>query len=87
MPTHPALRPSPAALLAVVATLAVLAAPGAAEIYRWTDERGRLHFSQDLDRVPPRYRAQAEARARSGAGGREIQRYDAAPAARSPARR
>ncbi len=24
-----------------------------AEIYKWTDSAGRLHFSQDLGKVPP----------------------------------
>ena len=35
-----------------------LTLPGAAsaEIYRWTDEAGVVHFSQSLDGVPPRYR-------------------------------
>jgi clan AA aspartic protease (TIGR02281 family) len=30
-----------------------------AEIYRWTDEQGKLHFTQSLQQVPPRYREQA----------------------------
>jgi clan AA aspartic protease (TIGR02281 family) len=30
-----------------------------AEIYRWTDENGKLHFTQLLDQVPSRYREQA----------------------------
>lgn len=34
--------------------------PGAAEIYEWTDEAGRLHFSQSLSRVPPHKRAEAK---------------------------
>ncbi|RJO68122.1 MAG: DUF4124 domain-containing protein [Myxococcales bacterium] len=24
--------------------------------YRWTDERGTVHFTNELDRIPPRYR-------------------------------
>ncbi len=31
-----------------------------AEIYRWTDAEGRVHFTQDLSRVPPAHRARAE---------------------------
>lgn len=31
----------------------------AAEIYRWTDERGQLHFTQQLDRVPRAHRQAA----------------------------
>ncbi len=36
-----------------------LAAPAAAEVYRWVDARGQLHFSQSLDRVPAAQRAAA----------------------------
>jgi len=32
----------------------------AGEVYRWTDESGRVHFTQDLGQVPPRHRRQAE---------------------------
>jgi clan AA aspartic protease (TIGR02281 family) len=50
------------------AMTALLVALGAgfatAEIYRWTDAEGRLHFSQTLDAVPASQRAQAEANAR-----------------------
>jgi len=72
--------------LALSLALGGVASEARAEIYRWTDEKGQLHFSQDLDRMPARYRAQAEAEARGGRGGREIQRYRAAPAAASPSR-
>lgn len=51
--------------LALGIVLAGLAAASAsAEIYRWTDERGRLHFTERLDKVPLRYRAVAELEAR-----------------------
>ncbi|MBW2495245.1 MAG: aspartyl protease family protein [Deltaproteobacteria bacterium] len=30
-----------------------------AEIFRWTDEAGNLHFAQSIQQVPPRYRKQA----------------------------
>lgn len=41
--------------------------PGAAaaEIYRWTDAEGRVHFTEQLDRVPPAQRPGARERARS----------------------
>lgn len=58
--------------------------PAAAEIYRWKDAGGRLHFAQDLNQVPDEYRAQAEAGARKEGSGPAIQRYDAAPAAPAP---
>jgi hypothetical protein len=39
---------------------ALLAAPTeAGELYRWMDERGRAHFTDDLTRVPSRYRDRA----------------------------
>jgi clan AA aspartic protease (TIGR02281 family) len=40
--------------------------PADAEIYRWTDEQGRVHFTQSLDRVPAAQRAEADARAKRG---------------------
>jgi clan AA aspartic protease (TIGR02281 family) len=54
---------SPSALLcAAIAVLlcGCLAAPAAsAEIYRWTDSQGRLHFSQNIEKVPKAERARA----------------------------
>lgn len=60
---------SPTQLVLVVASAALVgfwAPAAAAEIYRWTDDSGRLHFSQDIHRVPPeqRERARREARER-----------------------
>ncbi len=31
-----------------------------AEIYRWTDEKGSVHFTDDLSNIPPSYRNQVE---------------------------
>lgn len=62
-----------------------LGTPSSAEIYKWKDAQGRLHFAQDLSKVPPRYRAQARGGAvEEGQGASVIQRYDAGPAAISP---
>jgi len=55
--------------------------PVGAEIYRWTDEQGELHFTQSLDQVPPRHRAAAKAEAEAARPGR-LQRY---PTASPPA--
>lgn len=41
--------------------------PAAAEIYRWVDASGKMHFTQDLAQVPGRYRADAKARAEAPA--------------------
>lgn len=74
-------------VLAVVSS-ALVGAPGEAmaEIYRWTDAQGRLHFAQDLNQVPAAYRGQAEEGSRQGDQGREIQHYQTGPAAPAPAR-
>lgn len=55
-------------------TLALwVASPAAAEVYRWVDAEGGLHFSQSLDQVPQEYRAAAResaSRAQDGAADR-----------------
>jgi len=53
-----------------------------AEIYRWTDAEGNLHFTQDLGQVPPAYREQARQRAPSDTSG-GLQTY-APPASIEP---
>jgi aspartyl protease family protein len=45
--------------------VAGLALPATAEIYKWTDASGRMHFTQELHQVPARYRRQAEAGAQA----------------------
>jgi hypothetical protein len=37
------------------------AAPVSAEVYKWTDENGELHFTSDLSKVPPAHRERASA--------------------------
>jgi hypothetical protein len=69
---------------ALVALLLGLAAPAAAEIYRWTDEQGNEHFSSNAHDVPPEHRTQAR-EAGSAAGG-HVNRFEssgAPPPARS----
>ena len=62
-----------------------LATPSIAEIYKWKDAQGRLHFAQDLSKVPPEYRGQARGEVlEEGQGDSVIQRYEAGPAAASP---
>jgi len=46
-----------------------------AEIYRWTDESGRMHFTQDLAQVPPRLRAAAEAGAKKAPARSRVQTF------------
>lgn len=61
------------------------AAPAGAEIYRWTDSDGRLHFTESLEQVPPDQRDAAQRRLGRPTE-REVQTYSAPsrPAARAP---
>jgi clan AA aspartic protease (TIGR02281 family) len=59
-----------ARLALFLALLAALHAGGAsAEIYRWTDPEGNLHFTEDLSQVPAQYREQALRQSSSGSRG------------------
>lgn len=56
MPRGSSILPS-----AIGVTLLCVACPvGAAEMYRYVDDEGRLHFTQDVGQVPPQYRSQVE---------------------------
>lgn len=72
----------------MLATLMLLLTAGGAgsEIYRWVDEDGRTHFSQDLGQVPPHHRAAARDLVEAPPSANPIQRYDAAPARLAPPR-
>ena len=48
------------ALLTVWAALGLVAAPAWAEMYRWTDDQGGVHYTQGLDSVPARFRSAAQ---------------------------
>ncbi len=63
-------------------------APASAEIYRWVDESGKMHFTQDLGQVPPRYRTLSKAAAEAPKGRSPVQRYTLPqpPARLDPAR-
>jgi aspartyl protease family protein len=50
--------------------LACLPSALAAEIYRWTDAQGQVHFTQDLSQVPPEHRGGAAGAARATGEGR-----------------
>jgi len=68
----------------LLASLALVAAPAGAEIYRWTDAEGHVHFTQDLAQVPREQRAAAvQQGAASGAG--RLQTFDGPGAAPAPA--
>ncbi|MFZ2223974.1 MAG: DUF4124 domain-containing protein [Candidatus Deferrimicrobium sp.] len=58
-------RPSGPAILSlglflgILALAAFLAPPAAADIYRWEDESGVIHFTDDLSSIPAKYRKKA----------------------------
>ena len=47
-------------LLAVWAAFGLMATPAWAEMYRWTDDQGGVHYTQGLDSVPARFRPAAQ---------------------------
>jgi clan AA aspartic protease (TIGR02281 family) len=49
--------------------------PASAEIYRWIDDAGKMHFTQDLGQVPARYRSLSKAAAEAPKGPSPVQRY------------
>lgn len=70
---------------APILVLALLASDmGSAEIYKWKDADGRLHFSQDLGQVPREYRSQAKGGAIEEGKSNVIQRYEPAPVPTRP---
>lgn len=66
------------------ALLALAAASAGAEIYRWTDAEGRVHFTGDLGQVPAEQRGAAREGAAAPRSDR-VQTYRTPPAARAPA--
>jgi clan AA aspartic protease (TIGR02281 family) len=60
------------------ALLLALPSWSSAEIYRWTDAEGRVHFTQDLSQVPPDHRARAEESAAAPRSDR-LQTYSTPP--------
>lgn len=54
----------------------LVAAAGEGQIYRWTDEEGRLHATSDPSQVPARHRSEAEAAAQAAPGEGRLQRFE-----------
>ncbi len=48
-----------AAVIASAGMLGAAASPASAEIYRWTTDSGEIAFTDDVDRIPSRYREHA----------------------------
>jgi clan AA aspartic protease (TIGR02281 family) len=78
--------------LRLAAALLAVAGPAHAEIYRWTDAQGRIHFTERIEQVPPEYRNAARESASAPAAPDRVHTYSgspneqpaAAPAHRSP---
>jgi clan AA aspartic protease (TIGR02281 family) len=69
---------------AVGLALCVAASAARAEIYKWVDQSGRMHFAQTLHQVPAPYRIQAESNAAQKPSGPDrIQTYEV-PASIAP---
>ena len=67
----------------LIAALALaLGGSAAAEIYRWTDADGRVHFTQDLSQVPPEHRLGAVERTFDPSDSPGVQTYSSHGAAR-----
>jgi clan AA aspartic protease (TIGR02281 family) len=47
-------------VILVTMILIVFVSPGYGEMYKWVDEKGTLHFADDLSKVPEKYRPDAE---------------------------
>ena len=65
---------------------ALLASSAAAEVYRWTDEEGREHWTGDLSQVPPGKRGEAAAGASAPSPNR-LQTFEGPPASLAGPRR
>ena len=47
-------------LRAAALAICLVATPAAAQLYRWTDGEGTVHYTADLDAIPPAHRAAAQ---------------------------
>src|SRR5213592_3960030 len=47
-------------LRAAALAICLVATPAAAQLYRWTDGEGTVHYTADLDAIPSAYRDAAE---------------------------
>ena len=55
-------RGSKGSLFISIGILIFWAFPGYGELYKWIDEKGTVHFADDLTKIPERYRPDAEMR-------------------------
>ena len=68
-------------LLFFIVVFGVLVLPSYGEVYKWVDERGTIHFADDLSNVPEKFRGDAEKRNIPGeSNGLEVKDKPARPA-------
>ena len=77
--------------LRLAAALLAVAGPARAEIYRWTDAQGRIHFTERIEQVPPEHRNAARESASASRAADRVHTYSGSPtdrpAAPAPGRR
>jgi hypothetical protein len=49
-------------IIPLIIILAVLVPSSYGEMYKWVDEKGTVHFTDDLSNIPEKYREDAETR-------------------------
>lgn len=47
-------------LIATLTAVGLWVTPALAETYRWTDESGGVHYTDELSSIPERYRSKAQ---------------------------
>ena len=75
--------------IALVWLIWVSLSPALAEVYRWTDDTGKVHLTDNPDTIPPAYRARARASGSATPDADETPAVDVPPSRpqRLPARR
>jgi clan AA aspartic protease (TIGR02281 family) len=64
----------------ILTILMALALPASAEMYKWVDEKGTVHFTDDISSIPEKYREGAEERETSKGTPEQEVREKPAPA-------
>lgn len=73
-----------AALACALLWLPATPGSGRAEIFTWTDAEGHVHYTQDLQGVPPEHRGAARQRATETPPSDRVQTFTSDPAAAAP---
>lgn len=69
--------------LLVVATMILTAGSAGAAVYQWVDDRGVINFTDNRDKIPPKYRAKAREKDMSDEKNIFILKGEKTPAAQS----